>query len=136
MVKLASRKQAARYMVQNYQLSERAACRLMGISRTGYRYIARPRDDEPLRSRMKELAAKQTAYGNPLLHALLRNEGPMVNHMRNYRIYLEENLQVLTRNRKKLQRPRVASKCDRVQTSAGLWILCRIAWLAVEASEF
>ena len=106
-MKPASRKQAARYMVQNYQLSERAACRLMGISRTGYRYIARPRDDEPLRSRMKELAAKQTAYGHPLLHAILRNEGLVINHKRSYRIYSEENLQVRTRKRKKLQRPRV-----------------------------
>ena len=94
-------------MVQNHHLSERAACRLMGISRTGYRYIAKPRDDEPLRSRMKELATKQTAYGHPLLHALLRNEGLVVNHKRSYRIYSEENLQVRTRKRKKLQRPRV-----------------------------
>jgi len=43
-VKPASRKQAARYMVQSHQLSERAACRLMDISRTGYRYTAKPRD--------------------------------------------------------------------------------------------
>lgn len=93
MVKPASRKQAARYMIQNHRLSERAACRLMGISRTGYRYIAKPRDDEAQRSRMKELAAKQTAYGHPLLHALLRNESLVINHKRSYRIYSEENLQ-------------------------------------------
>ena len=87
MVKPASRKQAARHMIQNHRLSERTACRLMGISRTGYRYIAKPRDDEPLRARMKELAAKQTAYGHPLLYALLRNEGLVVNHKSSYRNY-------------------------------------------------
>lgn len=30
---------------------------------------------------------KQTAYGHPLLHALLRNEGLVVNHKRSYRIH-------------------------------------------------
>ena len=94
-------------MIQNHPLSERMACRLMGISRTGYRYIAKSRDYERLRARMKELAAKQTAYGHPLPHALLRNEGLVVNLKRSYRIYSEENLQVRTGNRKKLQRPRV-----------------------------
>ena len=90
MVKPASRKQAARRMIRNHRLSERTACRLMGISRTGYRYIAKPQDDEPLRARMKELAAEQTAYGHPLLHALLRNEGLVVNHKRCYRIYFRK----------------------------------------------
>lgn len=94
-------------MIQNHRMSERIACRLLGISRTGYRYIAKPRDDEPLRARMKELAAKQTAYGYPVLHALLRNEGLVVNHKRSYRIHSEENLKMRTRIRKKLQRPRV-----------------------------
>ena len=56
---------------------------------------------------MKELTAKQSAYGYPLLHALLRNEGLVVNHKRGYRIYPEENLQARTRNRKNLQHPRV-----------------------------
>ena len=71
---------------------------MMGIGRTGYRYISKSRDDEPLRARMKKLAAKQMAYGHPLLHALLRNEGLVVNHKRSYLIYSEENLQVCTRN--------------------------------------
>ena len=68
----------------------------------------RLKDLELENNRLKKLlAAKQTAYGYPLLHALLRNEGLVVNHKRSYRIYSEENLQVRTRNRKKLQRPRV-----------------------------
>lgn len=94
-------------MIERHSLSERAACRLVGISRTGYRYKAKPRDDEPLRSRMKELATEQSAYGYPLLHGLLRGEGLVVNRKRTYRIYTEENLQVRTKKRKKLQRPRV-----------------------------
>lgn len=93
-------------MVIEHKLSERSACRLAGISRTAYRYHARPRDDEALRSRLKTLAVEQSAYGYLLLHGLLKAEGLVVNNKRTYRIYTEEGLQVRTRKRKKLQRPR------------------------------
>ena len=106
MVKPAGRKQIADTMVQEHQLSERTACQLAGISRTAYRYKAKRRDDERLRVRLKELAVKQSAYGYLLLHGMLKAEGLVVNKKRTYRIYIEEGLQVCTKTRKKLQRPR------------------------------
>ncbi|HEC17762.1 MAG TPA: transposase [Gammaproteobacteria bacterium] len=42
-----------------------------------------------------------------MLHGLLRAEGLVQNAKRIYRIYREEGLQVRTKRRKKLQRPRV-----------------------------
>jgi len=93
-------------MIQRYQLSERAVCQLVGISRTGYRYRARPRDDQALRARLKQLAVEQSAYGYLLLHGILKGEGLVINKKRTYRIYSEEGLQVRTKKRKKLQRPR------------------------------
>ena len=106
MVKPASRKQAAKLMITAHHVSERTACKLAGISRTGYRYEARPINDGELRSRLKELAARQSAYGYLLLHGLLKAEGLVVNKKRTYRIYTEEGLQVRTQKRKKLHRPR------------------------------
>jgi putative transposase len=103
----AARKQAAHHMIEAHRLSERRACALASISRTGYRYKAKPRDDEALRSRLKELAVQQSAHGYLLLHGLLRAEGLVINHKRTYRVYTEENLQVRTKKRKKLKRPRV-----------------------------
>jgi putative transposase len=59
-----------------------------------------------LRARLKELAVKQSAYGYLLLHGMLKAEGLVVNKKRTYRIYTQEGLQVRTKKRKKLQRPR------------------------------
>lgn len=55
---------------------------------------------------MKELAAQQSAYGYLILHGLLKAEGLVINRKRIYRIYTEERLQVRTKRRKKLHRPR------------------------------
>ena len=71
-------------MITAHNVSERAACKLAGISRTGYRYKAKPANDGELRSRLKELAAQQSAYGYLLLHGLLKAEGLVVNKKRTY----------------------------------------------------
>ncbi len=93
-------------MIAEHKLSERLACQLSGISRTAYRYQAKPVNDQALRTRLKELAVKQSAYGYLLLHGMLKVEGLVINKKRTYRIYTEEALQVRTKKRKKLQRPR------------------------------
>jgi len=105
-VKPACRKQVAVHLVESSHLSERRACQLAGISRTLYRYQSNPRNDERLRARLKQLASEQSAYGYLLLHSLLKAEGLVINKKRTYRIYTEEKLQVRTKKRKKLQRPR------------------------------
>ena len=93
-------------MIDDHQLSERSACKLVGISRTAYRYQAKSKQDDALRARLKALAVEQSAYGYLLLHGMLKTEGLVINKKRTYRIYTEEGLQVRTKKRKKLQRPR------------------------------
>jgi len=88
-------------MIEAYQLSQRAACRLVGISRTAYRYCAKPRCDEDLRQRMKALAAERSSYGYLFLHALLKQEGLVINKKRTDRVYCVEKLQVRSKPRKK-----------------------------------
>ena len=105
-MKPASRKAAARHLIEHHRISERTACQLAGISRTAYRYQARSRQDGALRARLKELAVQQSAYGYLILHGLLKAEGLVINRKRTYRIYTEEHLQVRTKRRTKLQRPR------------------------------
>lgn len=105
MVKPAGRKQIAAHMIEHHEISERTACKLAGVSRTGFRYKAKPSRDNSLRERMKELA-EQPAYGYLMLHGLLKAEGLVMNKKRTYRIYTEEGLQVRTKKRKKLVRPR------------------------------
>jgi len=94
-------------MLSHHRLSERTACQLASVSRTAYRYRPVPRDDRALRSRLKALARQYPGYGYLMLHGLLRTEGRVINKKRTYRLYTEESLQVRTKKRKKLQRPRI-----------------------------
>ncbi len=107
MVTPADRRAAARHVIGVLGLTERRACRLVGISRTVARYESCRKADTPLRSRLKGLAEQYPRYGYPTLHEMLVEEGLVRNRKRTYRIYREERLQVRTKRRKKLQVPRV-----------------------------
>jgi putative transposase len=56
---------------------------------------------------MKALAEQYPRYGYLMLHELLRREGLVSNRKRTYRIYSELGMQVRTKRRKRLTRPRV-----------------------------
>jgi putative transposase len=101
------RKSVARHLIKGFKLSERAACSLAGVSRTAFRYVAALKRDTALRTRLKELAAQYPRYGYLMLHSLLKSEGLVVNRKHTYRLYTEESLQVRTKKRKKLTRPRM-----------------------------
>lgn len=73
---------------------------MAGLNRSTYQYTPKPKDDEPLRKRLKELARKKPAYGAPLLTLLIRREFGSVNHKRVERIYREEGLQLPRKRRK------------------------------------
>ncbi len=95
--------------MEGFQLSERVACELVGLSRTGYRHKTKIKADDRLRTRLKCLAAQYPRYGYLLLHNLLKAERLVINKKKTYRIYKEEMLQVRTKKRKKLQRNRVVT---------------------------
>lgn len=50
---------------------------------------------------MKELAAERPRWGQPLLHAVLKREGLVINHKRTERVYRELNLSLRMKKRKK-----------------------------------
>lgn len=107
MVTPASKKEIVTHLTTSFNLSERAACKLIGLSRTAFRYQTTPCNDAPLRQRLKALATQYPRYGYLLLHNLLRQEGLVKNKKRTYRLYTEEKLQVRTKKRNKLERHRV-----------------------------
>lgn len=108
MVKPASRKCLVGYLQDAYGVSQRRACRVVPISRKAVRYEPmRPVWDAPVISRLKELGEQYPRYGCPILHELLRREGLVVNHKRTYRLYTDLGMQVRTKKRKKLMRPRI-----------------------------
>jgi len=106
-VKLAGKKEFVSHLIKHHRISERLARRLPGFDRTAYRYLARSRGDMELRARMSVLAVEYTRYGHFLLQGVLKGEGLVViNQKRIYRVYMEESLQVRTKEREKLQCPR------------------------------
>jgi len=88
-------------ILEDYEVSERRACRLLVLHRSVCRYESRQKDDRALRMRLKELAYSRPRYGYRRLTVLLQREGWPVNHKRIYRIYGEEVLLVRTKRRKK-----------------------------------
>jgi len=107
-VKPAARKRLVGYLQAQHQVSERRACRVIPISRKAVRYEStRPRQDATLVTRLKALGEQYPRYGYLMLHSLLRAEGVVVNRKRTYRLYTALGMQVRTKRRKKLVRPRV-----------------------------
>ncbi len=83
-------------------LSERRACRLVGMTRSSYRYAVRRQEPAGLRERLRELAQERRRFGYRRLMILLRRGGWTVNHKRVYRMYREEGLGVRQRKRKRI----------------------------------
>ncbi len=91
-------------MVSEHQLSERRACRLVGLSRDTYRHP--PQIDtmtQDLAGKIVEIAQARRRFGYRRIHDMLRPDFPGVNHKRVYRLYSQANLAV--RRRKKGKRP-------------------------------
>ena len=91
-------------MVEQFQLSERRACRLVGLSRDSFRNPPMASEQtQALRCRIVDIAHQRRRFGYRRVHDLLRRDFPGVNHKRVYRLYREANLAV--RKRKKSKRP-------------------------------
>ena len=92
-------------MLEQLDISERRACRLVGLSRTSYREP--PTVDAQtlvLSARIVELAHERRRFGYRRIHDLLTREGHAINHKRVWRLYRENNLAV--RKRRKAKRIR------------------------------
>jgi putative transposase len=101
MVTPVARREAAAHLCQAHGVSQRRACRAIGVDRSSVRYQGQRPDDGVLRARLRELAALRRRFGYRRLHILLRREGLSVNHKKLRRVYREERLQVRRRGGRK-----------------------------------
>jgi len=90
-------------MKEVYAFSERRACGLVMVAVSTYRYETR-RSDEPLRTRLVELAREKPRFGYRRLHVLLRRSGEQVNHKRLHRVYREAGLSLRRKKREHCMR--------------------------------
>ena len=101
MVTPQARREAVAYVKETRKLSQRRACRALGIRRSLVRYRFRRPADTALRERMKELASERRRFGYRRLAIFLQREGHACNIKKIYRIYREEKLMVKRRRGRK-----------------------------------
>ncbi len=83
------------YIINEFQVPERRACKALGQPRSSQRYCSLSLNDEgPLVARIVKLAGQYGRYGYRRITGLLRLEGWQVNHKRVERIWRREGLKV------------------------------------------
>lgn len=88
-------------MVEERKISKTRACRVLGLNRSTFTYQLKPKQDEALIVRMKELADRHKRWGVIPIHGVLKREGLVVNRKRTLRVYREQKLQICHRPRRK-----------------------------------
>lgn len=104
----AAQREAVGHLQEMLGISQRRACRALGVHRRTVRYQRHVRADEPqVRERLRALAAERPRWGYRRLHTLLRREfGSIhpINHKRVRRLYRLEGLVIRRRPRKRVAR--------------------------------
>lgn len=109
---------------EQYEISERRACKLMGVDRSSCRYEPRPDRNARLREALLALARQKPRYGYRRLHALLERGQHSASVMRVYRLYRAEGLAVRGQQRKRLARAATASHLVRRNQEWALDFAC------------
>jgi Transposase len=79
MVTPVARREAVAHLCGVHEVSQRRACRAIGVDRTSVRYRSRRPDDGAIRTRLRELAAVRRRFGWRRRQVLLSREG--VHHL-------------------------------------------------------
>ena len=109
--------------MEQHGLSERRACRLVGLARSTKRRVLTSSDDDSLRQRLCELARRRQRFGYRRLTALLHREGQAVNHKRIYRVYREEKLALRRLRRQHSARRLTAAEKELAERVNQRWAL-------------
>ena len=104
-----------------YGASRSRACAVMMLSRSVYHYRSRRRDQTPLLTRIKEIAAARVRYGYQRVHVLLRREGWHVNHKRVYRLYRQAGLSLFARRPRRHRSARLRQAMPAAQALNECW---------------
>lgn len=109
----------ASYAIEAHQTSERRACQLAALSRSGYRYVRKKSKDDKIKVKLAQIAEDHPRWGIKKMAAYLKKQGSPWNHKKMYRVYceMELNLRVKpkkrlpTRNPHPLIQPETANAC-------------------------
>ena len=101
MVKPAAMRGVVGYLETAFGMSERRACRVLGISRATHRYESTREEPTALVAKLKKLAEERPRFGYRRLHSQLVRSGERVNHKRVYRLYKQEGLALRVKRRRR-----------------------------------
>jgi putative transposase len=107
----AERREAVTAITQR-GISQRRACVLVHIHDSSLRYRARPRDHQPLVTRLQTIAGEHPRSGYRRAWAIIRREGQVVNHKRVARLWRQAGLGVPRRVRRKRRAGTTVRPCQ------------------------
>ncbi len=123
MVGPTGRRALVRWLIAEKQISQRKACRWVGLSRNA---IAEPvavkEDDKPLLDRIKQVAKRYKHWGLLKIHRKLRKQGETANHRRVRRLYRLAGLNLPRKLKKRLPES-VRQPLPKVTACNGCWSL-------------
>ncbi len=88
--------------METHGASQRLACRVMGLSRSVYRYQPDATRDDAVIAALQAAVERYPAYGFSKLFKVLRRQGCRWNHKRVYRVYCLLNLNKRRRGKRRL----------------------------------
>lgn len=108
--------------MEEHGISERQACRFLGISRTAFRYQPKKPDDGKTKNLLKEIAERKPRWGFKKMYAHLRNQGYRWNHKKIHRIYREMglNLRIKPKKRLPIRHPKPLTEPEKANISWSL----------------
>lgn len=90
------------YLIVQHQASELRACQVVGMSRSGYRYKAKKKEDHEIKQQLRWLAERKPRWGYKKMTDYLKNQGYEWNHKRIHRVYQELKLNIRIKPKKRL----------------------------------
>jgi putative transposase len=111
----ARRRRAVEHLQQMFGVPERWACRLVGQHRSTQRHQpVEPDRDRALRAELRQLSRAHPRWGYRRAHAVLREQGWVVNRKAVQRLWREEGLRVPVRRRKRQRLGSSSCPADRL----------------------
>lgn len=122
MVSPRDRRRAVEHLVTDRGLSQRHACRLVGMQRSSARYQHQLRCDESKTvGLIRTYAEEQPMYGYRMIAAMLKQDGHTINGKRVYRIWRQEGLQLPRRRASKRRYGDSTGKRQRATRPNEVW---------------
>ena len=88
--------------IKEHHLSERQACKVLGISRTAFRHVGKRKSDQEIVELLTALAERKPRWGFKKMYSYLRNQEYSWNHKKIHRIYRETGLNIRVKPKKRL----------------------------------